>query len=158
MITAHFIVLGKLKESYWQSAAAEYSKRLKPFAKIVVHELKEESFRENDPPEIIKQKEAEKIQTELSKIKDSYIIALDEHGHQYSSVDFSKKLSALTNSSSSFTFIIGGPLGLDPSITKQAREILSFSSLTFTHQMIRVILLEQLYRAMMILQNRKYHY
>ncbi len=158
MITAHLVVLGKLKESYWQDAAAEYVKRLKPFANIIIHELKEESFKENDPPEMVKKKEAERIQAELAKIKDSYIFALDERGAQFSSIDFSKKLSSLTHSSSSFTFIIGGPLGLDRSITKQAHETLSFSSLTFTHQMIRVILLEQLYRAMMIVQNRKYHY
>jgi len=159
MLHLHIITLGSLKESYWLDAQSEYLKRLQAFAKVVIHELKEESFKENDPVDMIKEKEAIKIKKELEKIKDTYVIALEERGKERDSVTFSKHLHDLAmKHSSSITFVIGGPLGLAPTITQTARETLSFSPMTFTHQMIRIILLEQLYRAMMIANNRKYHY
>jgi|SRR3989344_901649 len=159
MLHIHLITLGKLKESYWREAEAEYLKRLQPYAKIFVHELKEESFTEKDTPEIIKQREAEKIKSELSKIKDTYIIALDEHGKQFSSVKLAQQLNNETmQQSNTITFILGGPLGLDKTILSLSPFTLSLSPLTFTHQMARIILLEQVYRAMMIQGNRKYHY
>ncbi len=159
MLSFHFIVLGKLKESYWRDAEEEYRKRLQPFAKIIIHELKEESFTEKDTPETIKASEAKKIKIEIEKIKPDYIIALDEHGTQYSSINFSTRLgNEAMNQNSNFVFIIGGPLGLDSSILKTAHLQLSFGKFTFTHQMVRVFLLEQLYRVMMIQHNRKYHY
>jgi 23S rRNA (pseudouridine1915-N3)-methyltransferase len=159
MLHIHIITLGKLKESYWREAEAEYLKRLSAFAKVTLRELKEESFKENDPSEMIKKIEAEKITTELAKIKDSYTIVLDETGKQLSSRAFSEHLSEVTmRQSNTITLIIGGPLGLDESIRALGRATLSFSKMTFTHQMIRIILLEQLYRAMMIAQNRNYHY
>lgn len=159
MITIHLITLGKLKESYWREAEAEYTKRLQSFAKFVTHELKEESFGEKDKPEEIKLREAAKIKTEIEKIKPDYIVALDEHGKQLSSALLAEQFSILTNQqNNSFCFVIGGPLGLDSSIIKLAHLTLSLSLLTFTHQMARIFLLEQLYRVMMIIQNRKYHY
>lgn len=159
MLHIHIIALGKLKESYWREAEAEYLKRLSPFAKITIHELKEESFGEKDKPEIIKEREAKKIEIELEKIKDSYIIALDEHGKQFSSSQFAGSLSNITlKQYNNVVFVIGGPLGLNDSVRKLANLNLSLSSLTFTHQMARVILLEQIYRAMMIQTNRPYHY
>ncbi len=159
MLTFHIITLGKLKESYWQQACGEYLKRLQPFAKIIIHELKEESFTEKDPIDLIKKKEAAKIINELDKIKDGYIIALDEHGKSYTSTNFASHVPKQCNNFNNITiFVIGGPLGLDPAVIKQAHETISFSNFTFTHQMIRVILLEQIYRAMMISTNRKYHY
>jgi 23S rRNA (pseudouridine1915-N3)-methyltransferase len=120
MRTIHIITLGKLKENYWQEAEAEYLKRLTSFAKITIHELKEESFTEKDPVEFVKEKEAKKLEGELDKIKDAFIIALDEKGKIFSSVEFSKKLENLQQSNSTFIFIIGGPLGLHSSILEKA--------------------------------------
>ncbi len=159
MLHINLISLGKLKEKHWQSAEAEYLKRLGAWAKINIVELKEESFTEKDPLEFVKQKEAAKIKDALSKISDSYVIVLDEHGKQFSSVNFAKKINELTNQQiNNLTFIIGGPLGLDESVLKIANLKLSLSDMTFTHQMARVFLWEQVYRSMTISLGKKYHY
>lgn len=158
MITIHFIVLGKLKELYWQAAEAEYLKRLQPWVKIVIHELKEEAFTEKIQKEMIKKKEAEKIKNTLEKIKNAFLIILDEKEKQYTSLEFSKKISTIQQTNSTIVFVIGGPLGLDTEILKLAHLKFSLSSLTFTHQMARIILLEQLYRAYTIALGKKYHY
>jgi len=159
MINIHIITLGKLKETYWREAETEYLKRLGPYAKIQIHELREESFTEKDQLEIIKQKEAKKINEALQKIKPDFIFVLDEHGTQFSSKEFAEKINNLTNQQfNNLVFIIGGPLGLEETILKMANLKISFSKMTFTHQMIRIFLLEQIYRAEMILNNRKYHY
>lgn len=150
------ITLGKLKESYWREAEQEYLKRLSAFSKIEIIELKEESFSEKDLPEQIKLKEAEKILKILTK--DDFVITLDEHGSSYSSLEFSSKLNSWIVANSNLTFIIGGPLGLDASILSRANAKLSLSKMTFTHQMIRTFLLEQIYRGFMIVNKRKYHY
>jgi 23S rRNA (pseudouridine1915-N3)-methyltransferase len=159
MKTIHIISLGKLKETYWQEAEAEYRKRLSSTVKIVWHELKEESFTEKDAVEAIKAKEAKKILSELEKIKDSFVVALEEKGKQFSSVQFALTMNNETmNQFNNIVYIIGGPLGLDRSVVSKAQTTLSLSPLTFTHQMTRVILLEQIYRAFMINSGRKYHY
>lgn len=159
MLHLKLICLGKLKENFWREAEAEYLKRLQAFAKVEIVELKEESFDEKMSVETIKIKEAEKIKNALEKIKDATIVVLDEHGKQFSSTAFSQHLFELAGrGSGEFVFVIGGPLGLDESILKIANLKLSFSSFTFTHQMIRVFLFEQIYRAMMIGTNRQYHY
>lgn len=159
MLKINIICLGKLKESYWRDAQDEYLKRLQSFAKVEILELKEESFGDKDPKEITKEKEAVKIKSALDKFHDAFVVVLDENGKQFSSVDFSKKIYDLALSGKSeFVFIIGGPLGLHPSILSLADLKLSFSAFTFTHQMIRVFLLEQIYRAAMIAGGRQYHY
>lgn len=159
MLHITVICLGKLKEKYWCEAQIEYLKRLSAFAKVEIMELKEESFDSKVSSQIIKEKEAQLLKNALNKFQDAFLIVLDEHGKQFSSVDFSKKLSDLSlGGNSNFVFVIGGPLGLDDSILKMAKLKLSFSSFTFTHQMIRVFLLEQIYRAMMISTGRQYHY
>ena len=159
MLHINLILLGKLKETFWQQAEAEYLKRLQPWAKVTIYELKEESFGEKDTAEHIKQKEAEKIMAALSKIKDTYIIALDETGKQFSSPALAKQIGQITDTQNNqLTFIIGGPLGLDESIIKRADLKLSLSTLTFTHQMARVFLWEQIYRALCINSGKKYHY
>ena len=155
----HIITLGKLKETYWREAEAEYMKRLSPYTKIQIHELREESFDEKSSVEMIKEKEASKIIREIAKLRNYFVIILDERGKQYSSADFAKQLSIFAaQQSNNFIFIIGGPLGLHESILKLANLKLSLSAMTFTHQMVRVFLLEQIYRAAMIAANRKYHY
>lgn len=159
MVHITVICLGKLKEKYWRAAETEYLKRLSPFAKIEIKELKEESFSEKDDPEIIRRKEAEKIKKALVGKADGFIIALDEDGDPFSSTRFADKIKSLSdNRAADFVIIIGGPLGLSESILKIADMTLSLSSFTFTHQMARVILLEQIYRSMMINSGRKYHY
>ncbi len=153
------ICLGKLKEKYWRSAEVEYLKRLSPFAKIEIKELKEEPFSEKDDPEIIKRKEAEKIKKTLVGKTECHIIVLDEHGDSLSSKQLADKFSDFSNRQvNNFIFILGGPLGLDEYIKKIADTTLSLSAMTFTHQMARVFLLEQIYRAMTINAGKKYHY
>lgn len=154
----HFIVIGKLKESYWREAEAEYLKRLQPFVKLTIHELKEQSFGEKDVPEHIKEKEAEKIQNTLEKIKGAYVIALEEQGAEYRSIEFSIRLEKWLQLSGTLVFIMGGPLGLARSVAEQANARVSLSRLTFTHQFARIIFLEQLYRSFMIQAGRTYHH
>ena len=156
MVHITIISVGKLKEQYWKAAEQEYLKRLSAFAKIEIKELKEESFTEKNIIEIIKQKEAEKIKQAIPK--DTYVIALNKEGKQFSSEEFSKHFSRTAEQYNSITLIIGGPLGLHNSILNSVNEKVSLSNMTFTHQMSRIMLLEQLYRGFMIKENRKYHY
>lgn len=149
------ITLGKLKETYWQQAEQEYLKRLSPFTKLEIVELKEEDLAANSP-ENIRKHEAKKILKYINK--DDLIIALDSHGKSYTSEEFSQTLTHWTAQGQTLTFIIGGPLGLDEEVLTRANAKLSFSKMTFTHQMVRIFLLEQLYRAYMIASKRKYHY
>lgn len=159
MVNIYIICLGKLKEKYWVEAETEYLKRLSAFAKIKITELKEESFDAKNTADFIKTKEADKLKIVLEKHQGAYMVALDERGKQFSSVDFSKKISDITiRGISDIVFVIGGPLGLHESVLKMAQLKLSFSSFTFTHQMMRVFLLEQIYRGFMIINGRGYHY
>lgn len=156
MIKITVICVGKLKESYWKEAEAEYVKRLLAFAKIEIIEHKEISFSEKDHTESIKEKESEIILNSLPS--SSYLIALDPKGISMSSEKLSERLANLEQNYSHFTFIIGGPLGLHESIFKKINLKLSLSEFTFTHQMTRVILLEQIYRAYMIKTGKQYHH
>ena len=150
------IAVGKSKEKYWCSAEAEYFKRLSPYAKVEVTELKEEPFRDKDDPSDIKRKEAEKIKKHLNE-KD-ILIALHERGMELDSIGLSDFLEKHTQQGQHLTFIIGGPLGLDESLLEHIPYQLSLSKLTFPHQMVRVILAEQLYRAVTIMKGKQYHY
>ena len=158
MLHLNLIVLGKLKEKYWVEAEAEYLKRLQSFAKVKILELKEESFLEKDNFEIVKQKEADKIKKIIPA--NSFLIVLDSKGQEFTSEEFANQLEKLsqTGENNNITFVIGGPLGLDKEILDLANLKLSFSKMTFTHQMIRIFLWEQIYRGFMIKENRKYHY
>lgn len=153
------ICIGKLKEKYWQDASNEYIKRLKPFCNIEIVELKEYKITKNPSPkdeEIVKIKEGEAI---LSKIKDGdYVISLEILGKQISSEMMAEKLIGITNQGySDFDFVIGGSLGLSDEVSKRANFKMSFSLMTFPHQMMRVILLEQIYRSFMINKGTSYH-
>lgn len=166
------ITVGKLKESYWVEAEAEYKKRLSPWANIEIIEIKETPFSEKDPAEIIQKKEAEKILAHLrgggnggengaksGTNNDEYIIALDSAGHEYTSEEFANAYNQKwLSTGQKLVFIIGGPRGLHQSILQKSHTTLSLSRLTFTHQMVRTFLLEQLYRAHMITAHRAYHY
>lgn len=152
--------VGKTKQSYFQEAEAEYLKRLQPFADIKVLTIKEASapYDQNESTRnVAKQKEALELQKHIPK--DTYLIALDEHGKTMSSKDFAQFITKKRDfEGANLTFLIGGPFGLADQILKKAQLQLSFSPMTFTHEMIRTILLEQIYRAFAIISGKKYHY
>lgn len=156
MLKIKIICLGKLKETYWRDAEAEYLKRLGPFAKIETIELPEISFQPKDDPEKIKSLEGESI---LKHVKENeFVIALDEHGQEKTSQELARFLDEQSQQGQAIDFVIGGPLGLSGQILARANFTLSFSRLTFTHQMTRVLVLEQIYRAGSILMGKIYHY
>lgn len=161
MISIKIIALGKLKETYWKEAESEYIKRLSPYSKLSIIELPEEPFREGSDRENIKEKEAKKVLDFLGKNESHIsrtIFVLDEHAKQYTSHEFASLLEKNSTRGEEIFFIIGGPLGLHSSLLQKADKTLSLSLLTFPHQMVRTILLEQIYRAMTLLQNKTYHY
>lgn len=161
MINIKVVCVGKIKENYLEDAIKEYSKRLSRFCKLEIVELPDEKLPANRSEALyneVKEKEAKLI---LSKInnKNSYVVCLDETGIEIPSLKFAEKLdSVFTNISSSITFVIGGSLGLSNTVKENANLILSFSKLTFPHQLFRVFLLEQLFRCFKILNNEQYHH
>lgn len=160
MLTIQIICIGKLKENYLKDAISEYSKRLSRFCNLDIIEIPDEKLPDKINPAIInevKQKESKKILEYLKK--DSYKICLDLKGKEFSSEDFSKKLETIAlNTSSSITFIIGGTLGLSKEVLQSCHESICFSKMTFPHQLIRVFLLEQLFRAFKISHHETYHW
>lgn len=162
MITIKIICVGDLKEDYLIKMEKEYLKRLSKYCKIETVILKDESLPNNLNDTLInitKKKEAESIYSKLEKEKNSYIIFLDETGQEYSSKSLSDKITNITTSGySTIVFVIGGSLGLDEKIKKLGNEIISFSKLTFPHQLIHCFLLEQLFRCFKIIKGEKYHH
>ncbi len=152
--------IGKTRQSYFQEAEEEYLKRLRPFADVKIITLKEASapYDQNESTRnVAKQKEALELQRHIPK--DTFLIALDEHGKTMDSRQFADFLGKKRDfEGANVTFMIGGPFGLADQILKKAGLKLSFSPMTFTHEMIRTILLEQIYRAFTILAGKKYHY
>lgn len=154
------ICIGKIKENYLKDAISEYSKRLSKFCNLNITELSDEKLPNKLNDSIIneiKNKECNKIIQAIKK--DSYIICLDLKGKELSSEEFSAKLDNIAlNFNSSITFVIGGTLGLNQEILSLANEKICFSKMTFPHQLIRVFLLEQLFRAFKISNNETYHW
>lgn len=150
------IAVGKIKETYVKSAVEEYIKRLSPYFRLTIVEIPAERIIDESLAEKYKEIEADKI---LSAIKpDSYIITLEILGKMLSSEDFATKIKDLTNSGiTELVFIIGGANGLHKKISDISDFKISFSKMTFTHQMIRIILAEQIYRACKINNNESYH-
>lgn len=146
------ICVGKLKENYLKDAIAEYSKRLSKYTNLEIIEIPDESY--EDINKVIKI-EGEKIQKYLNP-KD-YIITLEIEGKQLSSEEFSAKIDNIFLENSNITFIIGGSYGISNFIKEKSNCKLSFSKMTFPHQLFRVLLLEQIYRAYKIMNNEKYH-
>ena len=158
MLHINVICVGKLKEQYLKEACLEYKKRLSKYCLIDIIELADEKIPDklNDKLSIeIKERECKKILSNIKK--DNYIISLDLKGKQFSSEEFSHKLETISFINSSITFIIGGSLGLTNSVLEQSNELVCFSKMTFPHQLIRVFLLEQIYRAFKISNNESYH-
>lgn len=146
------ICIGKLKENYLKEAVNEYSKRLRKYTKINIIELNDVS--NMDINSIIKKEEEEILKHLDSK---DYIIVLDIYGTSIDSVELANKLLNTFISYSNITFIIGGSYGLSDKIKSLANYKLSFSKLTFPHQLFRVMLLEQIYRSFKINNNEEYH-
>lgn len=149
MIT--IITVGKIKEKYIREGIDDYLKRLSKFTKIELVELEDESF---DKAKTLK-KEADKI---LKKINPkSFIVTLEIDGKELSSIELSELIEKTTITHSNITFIIGGSYGLDDEIKKFSNYKLSFSKMTFPHQLFRLLFLEQLYRSYKIINNEEYH-
>lgn len=160
MLNINIICVGKIKENYLKNAISEYSKRLSKFCNLNITELSDEKLPNKLNDSIIneiKNKECNKIIQAIKK--DSYIICLDLKGKELSSEEFSAKLDNIAlNFNSSITFVIGGTLGLNQEILSLANKKICFSKMTFPHQLIRVFLLEQLFRAFKISNNETYHW
>lgn len=150
------ICIGKLKEKYLVDGINEYLKRLSRFIKVEIIELKEYPSFDESQSSIDKTK-VEEGKEILSKISNEYVIALDPNGLMLDSIEFSKKLESIYINSSDITFIIGGSYGLSSSVKDRANYLMSFSKLTFPHQLFRLILLEQIFRAYKIMRNETYN-
>ncbi|MGL4571624.1 MAG: 23S rRNA (pseudouridine(1915)-N(3))-methyltransferase RlmH [Clostridium sp.] len=153
------ITVGKLKEKYLKQAIDEYAKRLSRYCKLDIIELQDEKTPDNasDKEEVqIKEKEGRSI---LSKIKDnSYVVAMDLKGKQLTSEELSSFVEKCgVTGNSNIVFVIGGSLGLSDEVIRRADYKLCFSKMTFPHQLFRVMLLEQVYRAFRIMKNEPYH-
>ena len=144
MIKVNFVVVGKLKESFYREAVAEYVKRLSRFCKTEIRELPERATLADEAAGIL-------------RALRGYTIALAVEGKGCSSEAFAKKLRFLCDQGKEITFVIGSSCGLDGSVKRAADELLSFSEMTFPHQLMRVILAEQVYRAFMINAGAEYH-
>lgn len=160
MLNINIICVGKMKENFLKEASLEYSKRLSKYCNLNIIEVADEKLPSkinNNNIEDIKNKECSKILSNIKK--DSYTIALDLRGKQYKSEEFAQKIETITvNGFSTINFIIGGTLGLTDEILKNSNELICFSKMTFPHQLIRIFLLEQLFRSFKISNNETYHW
>ena len=156
MFKVKIICVGKIKEAWFREACAEYAKRLSRFLELTVREVKEENIverpSEKEKCEILR-REAEHIVKELS----GDVVVLAVEGKQRSSEQFAEELAALRDGKGEVTFVIGGSYGLDEEIKRRAKTLLSFSKMTLPHTLMRVVLLEQIYRGCMIDAGSTYH-
>lgn len=158
MLSINLICIGKIREKFLKDAIDEYSKRLSKYCKLNILELSDEKIPDKTNINIeneIKSKECDKILSHIKK--DSYIISLDLSGKEFSSEQFSKNIENISMQSSNITFIIGGSLGLTEKVLNISNQKICFSKMTFPHQLIRVFLLEQIFRAFKISNGETYH-
>lgn len=153
------ISVGKLKEKYLKQGIEEYSKRLSRYTKIEIIEVKDEPTKENaseSEDEMVKDAEGERI---LNKIKaDDYVYLLAINGQMLSSPELAKSMqSQMTRGKSTLVFVIGGSLGTSEAVNKRANQAVSFGKMTLPHQLMRLVLTEQIYRAFRIQNNEPYH-
>lgn len=159
MININFIVLGKLKEKYMKDFSAEYEKRLSGYCKLTVTELEPVKLTDNPSGQEIKNALTKETQMIKAKIpKNSFVFSMCIEGKQMSSEELSKKLEdiALTGKNN-ITFIIGSSFGLSDEIKQMSDYKFSMSKMTFPHKLARIMLIEQVYRALSITNNAKYH-
>lgn len=153
MITINIICIGKIKESFYRDAIAEYAKRLTRFCKFNVIELAESRLEGSDVQKV-KIAEGKNL---INKLK-GYVIVLDLGGKMLSSTELAQKIDSLTSAGvGEISFVIGGSYGLSDEVLAKADLTLCFGKMTFPHQLMRVILTEQIYRAFMINSNSEYH-
>ena len=158
MLTINIVCVGKIKEQYLKDAITEYSKRLSRYCKLHIIEVPDEKIPDKlniTISEEIKEKECLNISNHLPK--DTFPICLDLKGKEFSSEEFSKNIETLSLVTSSITFIIGGSLGITQKMKDSCKKSICFSKMTFPHQLIRVFLLEQIYRAFKISNGETYH-
>ncbi len=159
MLHIEIISVGKLKEDYLKSAISEYAKRLSKYCTLQITEIPDEPIPDKLNENIIediKNREGKKILKAVKK--NNFVFVLDRKGKQLSSEEFAQRIDDLSlGSVSSIRFIIGGSLGLSEEVLNSANELLCFSKMTFPHQLIRVFLLEQIFRCFKILNHETYH-
>lgn len=159
MLSINIICPGKIKEKYLKDAIDEYSKRLSKYCKLNIIEVPDEKVPDKLSETVeneIKSKEGKSIISKLPK--DTYLICLDLKGMEFTSEEFSAKLEDISlNFNSSVTFVIGGTLGISEEVLDLSKERICFSKMTFPHQLIRVFLLEQVFRAFKISNGETYH-
>ena len=155
MIKINLICIGDIKEKFTKDAIDEYKKRILRFADLKITELKEHVSHSNNEADI--QNALSKDAEEIVKYMKGFSICLDINGKMLSSVEFGKKIEHTSLTYSEISFIIGASNGLSETIKQRCNEKISFSKMTFPHQLMRVIFLEQLYRAFTILNNISYH-
>ena len=152
MMNINLIVVGKIKEDYLESAISEYQKRIKPYCNLKIIEIKEINTIDTNKNLNM---EADLI---LDNIKDDYVVTLEIEGKELTSVELSQMIEKhYSYSDKVITFVIGSSCGLSNKVKNRSDYKLSFSKMTFPHQLMRVIFLEQLYRALTIINNIKYH-
>jgi 23S rRNA (pseudouridine1915-N3)-methyltransferase len=155
-VTFAIHVVGRSREAWLQEAESEYRKRLCAWANVELVVHKAETLGPGLPPEAARRAEAARLLEGLDAREE--LVALDEGGRTYNSPELAAWLEGRLGSGvSRFRFVVGGAEGLDPELRRRAGLVLSLSRLTFTHQMVRLVLLEQLYRALMIREGRPYH-
>lgn len=159
MLSINILCVGKIKEDYLKDAIAEYSKRLSKYCNLNIIQVSDEKVPDKLSDVVIqniKTAEAKKMMEHIKK--DTYVISLDLKGKEYTSEEFSKKIENIgLNFSSNITFIIGGTLGIAQELLDISKEKICFSKMTFPHQLIRVFLLEQIFRAFKISNGETYH-
>ena len=153
------VTVGKIKEKYLEQAIAEYSKRLARYCKLEILQVADEKTPEGASAAVEEQIKEKEGETTLSQVRDgSFVIALAIEGKMMSSEELAQKMDRLAvEGTSQITFIIGGSLGLSRKVLERADFLLSFSKMTFPHQLMRVILLEQIYRSYRIITGQPYH-
>lgn len=156
MLDISIIAIDRIKARHFQAAFDEYLKRLSPYARVKVEELPAEPFKNGGDKAKSKKKEGERILKAIGKYQDASIICLTEMGELMDSLQFSKWLEI--KASGKIVFIIAGTLGFDEAVTKKASSLLSLSAMTFPHELARVILAEQIYRAVCLSRGKDYHY
>lgn len=143
----NLICVGNLRENYWKEAASEYTKRLKKYCDLNIFEAKETDI----------QSESAFLNNKIKQSKSDFVILCDISGRKLNSLKFSELLNEKLYQNNAITIIVGGSDGVNDEVKKQADLLVSFSDMTFPHQLFRIILLEQIYRAFKIMKNEKYH-
>ncbi len=154
------IAVGRLRERHWQEAAADYSRRIRPYARLEIEEVSEARLKDEASQAEEKKAMQEEGRAILEKLKghEGVVVALDRQGRTLDSMQMAGWLEKMIlEGRSDVVYVIGGPLGLAPEVLQRAECRLSFSKMTFPHQMMRVILLEQIYRGMRIMKKEPYH-